>query len=242
MVQFSKNLQKNAATDLRKKGFSYSEIKKEILVPKSTLSYWFKDVKLSEAQIKKLKDRQLMIARNNLKNRISKTLQKIEEIEKTSAQDLKEISKRELWLMGVILYWKERFLNNNENDLRKGVRFTSSDPEIIKFFLKWLQDIGQLKKDEIGFDIFIGQDKNMATEKNREAIAETVNYWSQVTNTSKEFFPRIYFQRNRRKKTKKKSSKKAYHGLLRIRVKASSMMARQISGWVKGIQKEINKQ
>ncbi|MEK6884288.1 MAG: hypothetical protein AABY22_31950, partial [Nanoarchaeota archaeon] len=62
-----------------------------------------------------------------------KTAQKIEEIKNSSAEDLKEISKRELWLMGIMLYWRERFLHGNENDLRKGVRFTSSDPNIIKF-------------------------------------------------------------------------------------------------------------
>ncbi len=83
---------------------------------------------------------------------LASTLQK-------NAKDLKEISKRELWLMGVMLYWRERFLHNNESDLRKGVRFTSSDPNLINFFLRWLQDIGGLQKEELGLDIFIGQNK-----------------------------------------------------------------------------------
>ncbi|MBI2669852.1 MAG: hypothetical protein HYX20_01765 [Candidatus Yanofskybacteria bacterium] len=235
MVQFSKNLQKNAAIDLRKKGFSYSEIKKEILVPKSTLSHWFRKIKLSEAQNQKLKDRRFKIAKANSEGRTLKTLQKIEEIKDSSGKDLRIISKRELWLMGIVLYWRERFLHNNESDLHKGVRFTSSDPNIIKLFLKWLRDIGQLKKEEIGFDIFMGRNDK------QEIIAETINYWSQVTNMPKDYFPRIYFQKNRRKKTKRKSSRRAYHGLLRIRVKASSMLARQISGWVRAIVNQLNK-
>lgn len=245
MVQFSKNLQRNAATDLRKKGFSYSEIKKEILVPKSTLSYWFKKIKLSEAQGRKLKDRQLKIAKGNSERKILKTNQKIEEIRNSSAKELKEISRRELWLMGVMLYWRERFLHGNESDLRKGVRFTSSDPDIIKFFLKWLRDIGQLEKEEIGFDIFLGQNKSKTTQDgiqvNGEIAAETINYWSQITDMPKDYFSHIYFQKNRRKRTKRKSSKRAHHGLLRIRVKASSMLARQISGWVKAIVGQISK-
>ncbi|MBI2062680.1 MAG: hypothetical protein HYT61_00325 [Candidatus Yanofskybacteria bacterium] len=232
MVQFSKNLQKNAAIDLRKKGLSYAEIKREILVPKSTLSTWLKKIKLSESQIQKLKNRRLKIARDNSQKKILITSQKIEEIKNSSAKDLKKISKRELWLMGVVLYWRERLLHNNESDLRKGVRFTSSDPSIIKFFLKWLQDIGQLEKEEIGFDIFL---------INGKVAAEAIDYWSQITDLPKDYFPRVYFQKNRRKRTKKKSSKRAHHGLLRVRIKASSMLARQISGWVKSIVDEIDK-
>lgn len=245
MVQFSKNLQKNAAIDLRKKGFSYAEIKKEILVSKSTLSHWLGKIKLSESQIQKLKERRLKIAKANSQSRILKTSQKIEEIKNSSAKDLKEISKRELWLMGIVLYWRERFLHSNENDLRKGVRFTSSDSHIVKFFLKWLRDIGKLKKEEIGFDIFLGQNKNKTTQDNiqvnKGVVAETINYWSQITDLPKDYFTHIYFQKNRRKTSKRRSSKRAHYGLLRIRVKASSMLARQISGWVKAIVNQISK-
>lgn len=245
MVQVSKNLQKNAAIDLRKKGLSYAEIKKEILVPKSTLSHWFKKIKLSESQNQKLKDRRLKIAKANSQRKILKTVQKIEEIKSSSAKELKEISRRELWLMGIVLYWRERFLNGNESDLRRGVRFTSSDPDIIKFFLKWLQDIGKLEKEEIGFDIFIGQDKKRAAQDNAQVnekvVAEAIDYWSQITNLPKDYFSHVYFQKNRRKRTKRKSSKRAHHGLLRIRVKASSMLARQISGWVKAIVSQLGK-
>ena len=67
-------------------------------------------------------------------------LKEIAEIKKTSAKDIQEITKKELWLMGIVLYWRERLLSGNENDLRKGVKFSSSDPYLIKLFLKWLFD------------------------------------------------------------------------------------------------------
>ena len=257
MVLFSKNLRKNAAIDLRKKGLSYSDIKKEILVPKSTLSRWLRVVKLTEPQTQKLEDRRLKNAKANFQNRILKISRRIEEIKNSSAKDLKEISKRELWLMGIMLYWRERFLHQNESDLKKGVRFTSYDPHIVKFFLRWLKDIGRIEKDEIGFDIFIGQDKKRKDKKiveqnknktthnvveaNGEVVAEAINYWSQITDLPKDYFAHVYFQKNRRKTSKKKSSKKAHYGLLRIRVKASSMMARQISGWIRAIVEHLDK-
>ena len=143
--------------------------------------------------------------------------------------------------MGIILYWRERAASGNETDIRNGVRFTSSDPYLIKFFLKWLIQAGGIKNDEIKFDIFIGEDKKSSVE----AVKEVILYWSKITGFSKEhFLNHIYFQKNSpkrrtkpgQKKRKTGIPKKSQFGLLRIRVMASSMLARQIAGWIKGIQ------
>ncbi len=210
------------------KGFSYSEIKNQISVPKSTLSHWFKKLKLTETQLQKLKDRQIRVAKENFSKRSLKTSQEIEWIRDSAMKDIKKISKRELWLMGIILYWRERFLSGNESDLRKGLRFTSSDPNLIKLFLKWLQVVGKIKNEEIAFDIF-------TQEKNRNSIDNIIKYWSQVVGFPKEEFSHIYFQKTKRRRSKKKILKKSQFGLLRVRVRASSMLARQIAGWIKGI-------
>jgi len=217
MVHIKKNSSKDFAIELRKGGYSYSEIKKFCSVPKSTLSYWFRNIKLSEPQLARLKKKRIESAQRGSKTKILKTSKAIEEIQKTSAQDIGKISKRELWLMGVVLYWRERFLNKNDSDLKKGVRFTSSDPHLIKLFLKWLVDVGGIKNEEISFDIFIGKDK-------QDLLDKAVDYWAGLTGFSKGNFSRYYVL----KKTKR--------SLLRIRVKASSMLARQISGWVRGIE------
>lgn len=241
MAQNVKKALKPMVGKLRKQGFSYSEIQKEIYVPKSTLSSWFKKIKLTEAQVKKLKERQLRAARAGSAKKILKTARVIEEIKNSSAEDIKKISPRELWLMGVVLYWRERFLRENESDLRKGARFTSSDPHIIKFFLKWLRDIGRIKDEEIGFDIFVGEDTDNVEDKNK-ITADVINYWAEITNFSQNNFTHIYFQKvhpKRKGVKKRRVFKKAHFGLLRVRVKASSMLARQIAGWIRGIQKYI---
>lgn len=218
---------KTVVIELRKRGLSYSEIKKSVPVPKSTLSHWLKNLNLTKAQIKRLKKKRLSGARAGSAKKSLHTLQAIEEIKVSSSKDIKKISNRELWLMGVMLYWRERFLRENESDLRKGVRFTSSDPYVIKFFLKWLRDIGRIKDNEIGFDIFAGEDK-------RDKVKDLIDYWSEITDFPKEDFSRIYYQ-TVKKRRRKKVVRKAHFGLLRVRVKASSMLARQIAGWIKGI-------
>ena len=223
-----KSSPKDFAIELRKGGYSYSEIKKFCPVPKSTLSYWFRDIKLSEPQLARLKKKRIEAAQKGSKIKSLKIAKAIQEMQKSSAKDIGKISKRELWLMGVTLYWRERLLNKNDSDLKKGIRFTSSDPSLIKFFLKWLGDVGGIKNEEISFDIFIGEDK-------RNSLGELVDFWSEVTGFPKSNFSRYYLQKVKVKKAKKRNSKKVIHGLLRIRVKASSMLARQISGWVSGI-------
>lgn len=220
---------KKAAIELRKKGFSYSEIKKSLSIPKSTLSYWLKKIKLSPSQRRRLKRRRSEAARAGSRFKKIKTLETIEKIQRNSAADIKKISRRELWLMGIMLYWKERLSHGNKSDLKKGVRFTSSDPNLIKLFLKWLRDIGQLEKEEIEFDIFASKRK-----KNRDKI---ITYWAAMTGYRKSSFPRIYLQKTNLKRSKRKTSGRAEYGLLRVRIKASSMLARQISGWISGIKK-----
>lgn len=209
---------------------SYSEIKNSLSVPKSTLSYWLKGLSLTKEQRQRLEAKRLEASKVGSQNKILKISEAIETVKSSSARNINKISKRELWLMGIVLYWRERFLLGSEND-RKGVHFASSDPYLIKLFLKWLQDVGKLKDDEISFDLFL--------RKNREkSVDKIIKYWSQVTGFSKKNFSHIYFQKKnpkRKSSARRKVLKKSRFGFLRIRVKASSMLARQISGWVRGI-------
>lgn len=229
MIQYIEKYKQNIAVDMRKKGTSYSEIKNRINVPKSTLSFWLKKIKLTEEQKKKLNENRLEALKRGSEKKISRTRKIIEEIKIASAKNIKNISKKELWLMGVVLYWRERLLSGNETDLRKGVKFTTSDPYLAKLFLKWLRDIGRIKNEEIGFDIFMKE-----TEK--RLVNETVAFWSDVTEFPEDKFKNVYFQKTKPKRKKGgRMANRTKFGLLRTRVKASSMLARQIAGWVRGI-------
>lgn len=202
---------KNTAISLRKEGRSYSEIKTRVPVSKSTLSNWFKNIRLSPVQRARLKQKRAEAAKRGSEKKVAQTLRAIAAIQKNSSKDVGRLSKRELWLMGVMLYWK----NGYKKDPKKGVHFSSSDPSLIRFFLKWLREVGQLKDEEIAFDIFTRAGKK----------GEVVDYWSRETGFSEESFLRVYFYNN----------DLSQFGFLRIRVKASSMLARQIAGWIKGI-------
>mgnify|MGYP001569014064 CR=1 FL=1 len=219
MVQTPVRFKKGIAVELRKKGLSYSDIQNSINLPRSTIAYWLKDIELSDEQAKKIKAKRSQVAKANIGKRVSRISRETEEIKSSSAKEIGGITKRELWLMGIMLYW--RFSNNN--DLKKGVSFTTSDTELARLFLKWLQDIGRIKDEELMFDIFT----------NKDSADKAKNHWSTVTGFSKDHFSRAYFYKTGRSKRKKES------GLLRIRVKASSMLARQIAGWIQGVKHRL---
>src|SRR3989344_3938088 len=185
VVQPLQKFKKQTALELRKKGFSYSEIQERIKIPKSTLSSWLKSIKLTDYQTQKLKDKREKIAKANSAKKSLSIERQIEEIKNSSSKNIGQISRRELWLIGIILYW----LKKNKDDFKNGVMFSSSDPDIMKLFLKWLKEAGGTKKEEKKLDREVN--KNLDIDK-------------------------IY-------------------GFLRVRVGSSSMLARQISGWIEGI-------
>lgn len=239
VVQYSDKFKKTIAIDLRKKGFSYSEIQKKVSVPKSTLSFWLKNIKLEDHKLERLEEKKIQTLKQNIEKRSLSIQRSIESIKLSSEIDLGKISKRELWLMGIILYWRESISTLKNNDLKNGVHFSNSNPDLIRFFLHWLKSAGQINEDEIIFTIFTPQG-------NKKHKPELIKYWANICRVSADRFQKIYYQKNYKKVLKDKSAKvikstKPYFGFLRIKVRSSSMMARQLEGWINGIKNVHNK-
>lgn len=218
--------EKIKATELRRKGFSYSEILKRVPVSKSSLSLWLRSVGLSKKQSQRLTEKKLAsIKRGWIKwhqIRIDKTNEiKIKAIQETSA-----IDNDDLWLIGIALYWAE---GSKERDTSIGgsVRFNNSDPRMIKLFLKWLRDIIKINEEDIKYDIYIHENS-----KNR--IEDVIKFWANITDTSVDKFKYIYFKKNKIKTNRKNIGDK-YFGLMRVTVRKSSSLNRMISGWIEGI-------
>lgn len=219
MVQYNNRKLKSLAVSFRRKGLSFSEIRNRIEVPKATLSYWLKSIRLTQSQLLRLDRKRARAAKAGAKKKIAKVLEEIKKVQSSSAKDIKKISKRELWLIGIALYWRDKIKNSNKDTLKNGVRFYSSNPHLIKLFLMWLRQVGSLGKREIAFDIFISDNR-------KERVNKAVDYWARTIGFKKSYFKQIYLR---------KSRERSRFGALRIRVKASSLLAYQISGWIKGI-------
>ena len=220
--------EKQKAIELRKQGFSYKEILEQIPVAKSSLSLWLRSVGLSNKQKQRLTEKKLASALRGAKKRKEDRITISKNTKDIARREIGELTDRELWLIGVSLYWGEGSKEKSDRP-GSGVKFSNSDPKMIKVFLKWLFDIILEKKENIYLEIYIH-------DNCRSRLKEVINYWSNQTGFSKDKFSRIYFKRNKIN-TKRKNIGQNYYGLLRVGVKSSSILQRKIEGWVEGIYK-----
>lgn len=88
-------IMKEKACALRRQGYVYSEIRKQIPVAKSTLSLWFRDVGLAEPQkqriTQKKRETQAKGARAKHEQRVKRTL----EIKTAAHKEIGDISKND---------------------------------------------------------------------------------------------------------------------------------------------------
>ncbi|MDO8584776.1 MAG: hypothetical protein Q7R85_01500 [bacterium] len=217
---------KQRAVALRRQGLSYSEILREVPVAKSTLGVWLHDVGLSKTQKQRLTDKKLASARRGAAIRHANRLATISRIHAEAAKDIINISERELFLIGVALYWAE---GAKEKDYQPGSRiaFSNSDPRMIKLFLRWLSAICRVPADQLVLEIYIH-------ESAANTIPSVTKYWATATGFDQSSFTRIYYKKNKLR-TNRKRVGNDYFGLLRIRVKRSSSLNRKIEGWINAI-------
>ncbi|MBU4350992.1 hypothetical protein L6250_01795 [Candidatus Parcubacteria bacterium] len=220
----SKSKEKEKAIALRKRGYSYSEILKEVPVYKSTLSIWLRSVGLAKKQKQRLTEKRLKAALRGSLSRKTKRLVVTEEIKKQARKEIGNISDRELWLVGIALYWGEGS-KQKENNPSQPARFTNSDPLMIKLYLKWLQKICKIARKDILFEIYLHETTDIESSK---------KYWSKVLGFSLNQFQKIRIKKNKIR-TKRKNIGSNYYGLIRVEIRKSTNFNRKINGWIEGI-------
>lgn len=222
--------EKQIAIELRKKGLSYREILQEIHVSKSSLSLWLKEVGLSKSQKQKLTEKKLAAGRRGAEARKNQRITLTKKIFEKAINQIGGISKRELFLIGVCLYWGEGSKQKITN-VSQITRLTNSDPKLVSVCLKWLRDICNISKEDIYFRIYLH-------ETAKERLSEVREYWSKATDFPIEYFSAVSWKKNKIN-TKRKNIGDKYMGLVTICVKRSANFNRKISGWIEGICKAI---
>lgn len=109
---------KEEAIVLREKGESISEIAEKLGKSKGTVSYWCRNIELSPELQKKLierrkfygKEKFLKLAEQKRKVR----LLNIEKFKKEGREDVRSISRRDLFMVGLALYWGEGYKKGDD--------------------------------------------------------------------------------------------------------------------------------
>ena len=215
--------EKERAIELRKKGYSYSEILKEISVAKSTLSLWLRSVGLAKKQKQRLTEKRLTALKRGWEACQKKRILITQKIKKEAKEEIKKINKKELWMIGTALYWAE---GTKAKEYRRGekVSFSNSDPNMILLFLKWLKEICLVSPSHLIYELYIHKNADWK---------EAQKYWAQILSIPLNEI-RIYFKKHKTF-TKRKNVGKKYYGVMRIKVRRSTNLNRKIAGWIEKI-------
>lgn len=224
-----KTIDKERAVQLRKEGKTYSEILALVPVAKSTLSIWLREIGIAKRQTQKFTERRILAQKRGAQSRRSQRLMATREIFLKTSSEVGRISKRELWLIGTILYWAEGSKQKDWN-VSQSLQFTNSDPFMIKLYLKWLYECLNLKPKDIKANLFLH-------EKSTNRLDEIINYWNEVAGLRGLFSDKVFLKRNK-PTGRRRNLNENYRGTVRIYVKKSTNLNRMVAGWVNGVCKQ----
>lgn len=212
------------ARELRTQGVGIKMIAQQLGVSSSTTSLWCRDIELTSDQIQILEQRhrdphygrRLSYTKLQQANRIKR----IELLRKEGIKDTKNLSKKSLFFAGISLYWAEGFKKDNQ------VGFANSDPDMVRFFIRWLVECCDVPKERLKFRLGVN-------EQYREKIKIMEAYWADSLGVSLSQFQKPFFQKVAWKKMY--DNPELYRGVLRVRVSKSTDLLRKIHGWIEGL-------
>lgn len=216
---------KENALELRKLGKSYLEIEKQLGVPKSTLSDWFrgqnwsKEISLSLRQ----KTEPLHIIRIQELNKIrGEHLKKLyDKAEREALEEFETLKYHPLFIAGLMIYWGE---GNKASKSRCSI--ANTEPLMIKLFLQFIKNICGFNSPRIKAWLLIYPDIE-------EGICK--NFWMQNTGLEgKDFVKSIVI--NGKHKTRRLP-----FGVCSVGV-SSAYLKRKILKWIELLAKDLTKE
>lgn len=208
---------------LRKRGFSIGEIAKKTQVSKGTVSAWCRNIVLSQNQIEEIGRRSKHHATAALLKSAEKRRQERIRVDqliyKTVIQKIGTVTERDVFMVGLGLYWGEGYKKGNQE-----FGFTNSDPSMIKFYINWLATIFDISKTDLILRVSI----NIA-HKNR--IHTITTHWSKITGVPQCQFTKPSFIKTKTKKIYANAT--THFGTLRVKVRRGTRNRKEV---IKAIQ------
>jgi hypothetical protein len=217
----------NAKDDLRAKarefrlqGLDYDEIVAQLGVSKSSVSLWVRDLPrpprvTPEACARRAGERMRRYWIAERPVRIAKRVAATA----AAAVSIGGLTDREILIAGSIAYWCEG-ARNKPHRRSDRVVFINSDPDLIRFFLRFLDATGT-SRTSLSFRIYIHESAEVDAAQ---------RFWLEITEaTAEQFLAPVLKHHN--PKTVRKNVGEDYHGCLRIDVHRSADLYRKIEGW-----------
>jgi transcriptional regulator with XRE-family HTH domain len=212
------------ARELRLQGLDYEEIAAQLGVSKSSVSLWVRDL-----------PRPQRLVPEECAMRISERMRRYWAAERpvraarraaasaAAAASIGDLTGREILIAGAVAYWCEGAKNKPHRRADR-VTFSNSDPELISFFLLFLDTVG-IPRSDLAFQLQIHETAD---------VAPAVRFWLALTEARPEQFGKTFLKHHNPATTRKNISD-GYHGCLRVDVRRSCELFRRIEGWASAV-------
>lgn len=194
---------KEKAIYLRKRGTSIGVIERKFGIPRSTLSGWFRNLKLTKEQKERIMERATVkMSRARIKAVLWHNKQKeirIKIAQSEAINTLKQINKSNMHILELAL----SMLYLGEGDKTNVTSMGNSNPLILKFFISSVKKLFSIELSDIRCDLHLRSDQD---EK------ESVLYWSRELK-----IPYKYFSTTKDKRIVKSKTYPNYKGVCVVR-------------------------
>ena len=210
---------KNEAIRLRKEGWSYAVISKQIQIPKGTLSNWLRNIPYAPNE-----EVTAAIKAGPLKSALSRNKSKLNSIASAKGlakEEVGSITQRDLFLLGLGIYMGEG------HKALETVRISNANPDIIKLAVLWLKGICGLGTENLTLAIHLYPDSDQQ---------KALSYWSELTGIPLSQFGKTQLDARSGKSPLKHG--KTPHGTAHLTVRSCKNPAfgvflhRRIMGWI----------
>lgn len=209
------------ARELRLQGWTYDRIEAELGCSRSSVSLWVRDLPKPEPRYTPEEQRALM--QEGLARLRAAQDEERKQTRADAAQEAGELTDRELFLVGVALYWAEG-AKSKPYDRRERAVFVNSDPGVIQVYLAWLDLLGVDRK-RLGFRVLIHESAD---------VDAAHRFWASLVDADPSLFARPTLKKHN-PKTVRKNTGDGYHGCLVVTVGRSADLYNRIEGWWSGI-------
>lgn len=212
------------ARELRLQGLDYEEIVARLGVSKSSVSLWVRDLPrppwlTPERCAARTSQRMRRYWATEHPVRAARAAARRAAASTAAAASIGDLTDREILIAGAVAYWCEGAKNKPHRRVDR-VTFANSDPELISFFLLFLDTAG-IPRSDLAFHLQIHETADVESAK---------RFWRTLTGARSEQFRKVFVKRHNPLTTRKNTGD-SYHGCLRIDVMQSCGLYRQIEGW-----------
>ncbi|MFC4494243.1 hypothetical protein ACFPA8_08860 [Streptomyces ovatisporus] len=208
------------ARALRREGRTYDQIQLELGAARSSISLWVRDLPKPPPRTR---EEASEIARRGWKVTLERREEERQRVRSEAARKIGSLTDRELFLIGVGLYWAEGS-KSKPHRRAESVTFINSDAGMIRVYLSWLSLLG-VEAERLRFSVMIHESADVEAAE---------RYWADLVGRGPDSFGKTTLKRHN-PRTVRKNVGHDYRGCLVVRVRQSADLYRRIEGWWAGV-------